>query len=156
MEVYSIYEVIEQAVQAEKLGFDFYSARAKQFAHDEELKKLFDILAGQELRHEKIFSALKEKTGELYLENWEEASRYLRAIVESEFFLGRGKSLASLEHIKSAEDAVRYAIGFEKETLLYYHGLRDIVNDKEILDRIISEEKSHIVWLNEFKKTYMK
>jgi rubrerythrin len=152
MEKFSIREVIEQAVQTERLGYDFYTAAAKRFRENEKLVKLFDILAGQELRHEKVFSQLKEKIKDENPEDWEEASRYLRAIVESEFFLGRNKSLTSIEDLKSVEDAVQHALGFEKETLLYYYSLKDVVKEKEILNEIIEEEKSHIRWLSEFKK----
>ncbi len=152
MENYSAIEVIEQAIQTEKLGHDFYTKMAKKFEKDENLKKLFDTLALKEQQHEKAFSDLKEIAGYQLPEDWGEACKYLRAIVESEFFLGKNKSLPSLEHLESVEDAVSYAIGFEKETLLYYHNLRDVVNKKEIVDEIIKEEKSHIVWLSEFRK----
>ncbi len=153
MERFSINEVIEQAVQTEKLGYDFYTAMAKRFEKDGDLKKLFDTLAMKEREHEKMFSGLMESTSHLIPENWGEVANYLRAIVESEFFLGKNKSLPSLEHLESVEDAVRFAVGFEKETLLYYHSLRDVVKEKEIVDEIINEEKSHILWLSEFKKT---
>ncbi len=152
MEKFSIREVIEQAVQTERLGYDFYAAAAKRFRENEKLVKLFDILAGQELRHERVFSQLKEKIKDENLEGWEEASQYLRAIVESEFFLGRNKSLTSIENMKSSEDAVQHALGFEKETLLYYYSLKDVVKEKEIVNEIIEEEKSHIRRLSEFKK----
>jgi hypothetical protein len=82
---------------------------------------------------------------------WEEVSNYMRAFVESEFFLGKGKSLPSLDHIKSVKDAVRFAIGFEKETLLYFLELRTIVKDKAAVDEVINEEKAHIRWLDTFR-----
>lgn len=150
---YSVTEAIELAVQTEKLGYDFYTETAKRFEKDKNLKNLFDTLALKEQQHEKTFSALKEKISSETLEGWEEASMYLRAIVESEFFLGKHKSLPSLEHIKSVRDAVQYAIGFEKETLLYFLSLADIVKEKEIINKIVNEEKSHILWLSDFRKT---
>lgn len=75
----------------------------------------------------------------------------MRAIVESEFFLGKNKSLPSMDHIKSVEDAINFAIGFEKETLLYFYGIMDAVKEKEIVEEIINEERSHIRWLSAFK-----
>ena len=80
----------------------------------------------------------------------------MRAIVESEFFLGKEKSLPSLEHLKTTEDAVHFAIGFEKETLLYFHSLKDVVKEKEVVDEIINEEKSHIRWLSDFRKNFIR
>ena len=152
MEKFSIREVVAQAVQTEKLGYEFYTAMAKRFKENEKLKNLFEMLAVKEQQHEKRFSELKNKIEDEEIENWEEVSQYLRAIVESEFFLGKNKSLPLLEHAKTVTDAVNFALGFEKETLLYYYNLKDIVKEKEIVDEIIKEEKQHIIWLHEFKK----
>jgi rubrerythrin len=85
---------------------------------------------------------------------WEEVSHYMRAIVESEFFLGKHKALPDMEKIDSVGSAVKFAIGFEKETLLYFVGLRDIVAQKDIIDRIIDEERSHIRWLSAFNSSF--
>jgi rubrerythrin len=150
MEKYSITEVIEQAVQTERLGYLFYTTMADR------LKDIDCVLNpwGKELVHEKRFSELKEITGTEEPEGWEEASQYLRAIVESEFFLGRNKALPALEHVKSVEDAVNFAMGFEKETLLYFHTVRDVVREKDVVDEIINEEKSHVRWLSEFRENF--
>lgn len=153
MERFSISEVIEQAVQTEGLGYEFYTAMAERFKKNEGLRKLFEMLALKELHHKKVFSELKEKAESKEPANPEEVSQYLRAIVESEFFLDKEKSISSLEHVKTAADAIRFALGFEKETLLYFYSLRDVLKEKEIVDEIINEERSHIVWLSEFKKT---
>ena len=156
MEKFSISEAIEQAVQTERLGYQFYSSMAKKFEKNESFKKLFGTLAQKELRHEKAFSELKEITGDEEPEGWGDVSQYLRAIVESEFFLGKNKSLPSLEHVKSIGDAVNFAMGFERETLLYFHEIRNIIKEKDIVDEIINEEKSHIMWLSRFKGSFVK
>ena len=152
MEQYSVREVIEQAVQTEKLGYQFYTAMASKFENESSLKELFETLASKEIEHEKTFMGLLEKIADESLENWDEASQYLRAIVESEFFLGKNKALPSLDHLKSAGDAVHFAMEFEKETILYFLGLKDSVKDR-IVEQIIDEEKSHIRWLSDLKKT---
>jgi len=156
MEKYSISEVIEQAVQAEKLGYQFYTTMADRFKADNDLKKLFGKLAEKELVHEKRFSDLKDKAATVEPEGWEEASQYLRAIVESEFFLGSHKSLPALEHVSTVGAAVNFALGFEKETLLYFYTARDVVKEKGVVEEIINEEKSHIMWLNDFRKELTK
>jgi rubrerythrin len=153
MELFSVREVIEQAVQTERLGYEFYTGMAEKFEKNEDLKELFEMLALKEQQHEKVFSELKEKMPGEEPEDWEEAAQYLRAIVESEFFLGKNKSLPSLEHVKTVRDAVDFAMGFEKETLLYFLTLRDIVGNKTAVDKVIKEEKRHIRMLNEYRKT---
>jgi rubrerythrin len=76
----------------------------------------------------------------------------MRAFVESEFFLGNSKSLPAMDHLKTVKDVVRFALGFEKETLLYFWELRSIVKEKEVLDEVINEEKRHIMWLDAFRQ----
>jgi rubrerythrin len=152
MEKFSIREVVGQAIQTEKLGYQFYSTMAEKFRKEnEDLHKLFTTLAEKELKHEKAFSELIDIIGDSEPEGWEDVSQYMRAIVESEFFLGKNKSLPSMENIKTVNDAVDFAIGFEKETLLYFHGIKDAVKEKDVVDEIINEEKSHIRWLVCFK-----
>ncbi len=126
---------------------------SERFEKDEKLKELFETLAFKEQTHEKIFSELKGKVKDEKPENWEEVSQYLRAIVESEFFLGKDKSLPSLEHVKTTTDVLNFAIGFEKETLLYFYGIRDTIKEKGVIDEIINEERSHMVQLSELRKT---
>jgi len=61
-----------------------------------------------------------------------------------------------MERVRTAQDAVNFALGFEKETLLYYMELRSIVREKKVMDEIINEEKSHIVWLQRLKSSLKK
>ena len=153
MNKYSIDEILEMAVRTEKLGYQFYAGMAEKFKKDDDLVKLFSTLAAKEKVHEKTFSDLKETVAGQGIEpvEWDEVSNYLRAFVESEFFLGRGKSLPSMDLVKTVGDAVKFAMGFEKETLLYYYELRNVVKEKKILDEVIDEEKSHIRWLGAFR-----
>ncbi len=153
MERFSIREIIEQAIQTEKLGNEFYTKMAEKFHENKELKNLFETLSAHEVRHGESFIALKEQIRDEEPEGWDEVTLYLRAIVDSEFFLGKDKCLPSLEHVKTASEAVDFALCFERETLLYYYALREATKEKEILDKIITEEKSHIIWLNNLKNS---
>jgi rubrerythrin len=144
MSDYSIQEIIEQAIQTEKLGYEFYNSLAARFSDDDKIRVLFEFLAGQELKHEKTFSGLMDNLPTDDFIDWDEASYYLRAIVESEFFLGSKKALPSIVHITNRNDALHQAMLFEKETLLYFYSMRDLVDEWKVLDEIINEEKSHI------------
>jgi rubrerythrin len=152
MENYSLSEVIEQAVQTEKLGYEFYTGTAAKFKDEHVLKELFGLLASKERGHERKFSELKRIVRDEEAVDWDEVSKYLRAIVESEFFLGSDKSLLSLGDVTTVDEAVKLAIGFEKETLLYFYAIKDIIREKDILEEIIEEEKSHITWLGRFRE----
>jgi rubrerythrin len=153
MNKYSIDEIMEMAVRTETLGYQFYTGMAEKFRKDEGLARLFTTLASKEKVHEKTFTELKAKVAKQGTEpvEWDEVSNYMRAFVESEFFLGKGKALPSMDHVKTVRDAVTFAMGFEKETLLYFYELRNVVKEKEIVDEVINEEKSHIRWLAAFR-----
>jgi rubrerythrin len=153
MKKFSIREIIEQAIQTEKLGNEFYTKMAEKFHEKKELKELFETLAAHELRHGNSFVALREKMKDEEPEGWDEITLYLRAIVDSEFFLGKDKCLPSLAHVQNALEAVEFALCFERETLLYYYTLREATKEKDILDQIITEEKSHIIWLSNLKRS---
>ena len=155
MVTFSLREVVEQAIQTEKLGNEFYTKMAERFHDHSELKKFFELLAGQETKHELSFSRLKDKLTGQDVEGWDEVTQYLRAIVDSEFFLGKDKCLPSLEHVKTATEAIDFSLCFERETLLYYYALREALKEKEIIDAIIKEERSHIVWLNNLRKSFV-
>lgn len=154
MNNYSINEIIEMAIQTEKLGYQFYTTMSEKFKKEEGLVKLFTTLAAKEKVHENTFTGLKDMVAKQGTEpvQWEEVSNYMRAFVESEFFLGQEKALPSMDHLKTPQEAVKFALGFEKETLLYFMELRSIVKEKELVDEIINEEKSHIRWLDTFKR----
>jgi rubrerythrin len=154
MTIFSVREVIEQAIQTEKTGNEFYTAMAKKFHENNELKKLFGTLAAQEIKHEQVFTALKDKIKDEAPEGWDEVALYLKAIVDSEFFLGKDKSLAAIQNVNTSADAIKFALGFERETLLYYYGLRDMIQEKKVIDEVIKEEKSHIVWLGDLRKSF--
>ncbi|MDO8282885.1 MAG: ferritin family protein [Thermodesulfovibrionia bacterium] len=149
---YSIQEIVEQAIQTEKLGYEFYTTLAEKFRDDGKLCGLFELLAGQELKHEQVFIGLKGQISTKSLVDWDEASHYLRAIVESEFFLGSKKALPSLQNIKTGNDALRHAMFFEKETLLYFYSMRDLVIEWKVVDEIINEEKSHIKQISQMMR----
>jgi len=155
MVTFSVREVVEQAVQTEKLGKEFYTQMAEKFRDKAELKKLFELLATHEIRHGESFLGLENQLKDEEPEGWGEVTLYLRALVDSEFFLGKDKCLPSLEHVKTAAEAIDFALCFERETLLYYYTLREALKEKELIDTIIREEKSHIVWLNNLRKSFI-
>jgi rubrerythrin len=79
-------------------------------------------------------------------EEWDEYQAYLEATVQSALFEGPDRALVAAEEAKDEGEAVRMAMGFEKETMLFFYNLRDIVSDadQQIIDRIIAEEKAHL------------
>lgn len=155
---FSVREVIEMALQTERLGYKFYTEMSAKFAETNPgLKELYGKLATMEKHHEEVFQKLLDKVtsqkAESELSSWDEVQNYMRAVVESQFFLGKDKALPNLSHIGSVAAATDFAINFEKETLLFFVGLRSAVKDPAPVQAIIEEEASHIAWLSKFRET---
>lgn len=158
MAVYSVNEVIEMAVQIEKNGFAFYHEATKRKDLDAKTKEFIEFLRDQELNHEKLFLNLRDDLDMEILQlspDWELAAEYLKTIVEGRIFNSESSAIQLAASAKDIYGVVENAISFEKDTLLYFHALADnIVNPKtkDVLRKIINEEVSHVLKLNDFKK----
>ena len=154
---YSAAEVLEMAVQTEKGGKLFYETVAAQ-SKDENLKGLFSYLADEENKHIRVFEDIA-KTIEVPADempaNWEEVSLYLKAVTDSRYFLGTDKALSLAKDAKSASQAVKLALAFEKETLVFYLEAADMVPaaSRPAVEALIREERAHVRKLTGFLQT---
>ncbi len=138
-------KAVELAVTTEKLGAGFYKGLAERFSDNEELSELFSTLSRDEVQHEREFSSLLKKIpAGSEADNQSEKAEYLKAVSLSQFFAGQGP-LKDIDKIETRDDALNRAFSLEKATLLYYHGIRDILGENEVLQAIIDAEKSHLV-----------
>jgi len=152
--MYSAEEVVELAIKTETNGKKFYE-HAQKSAKDKELKELFGFLAAEEDRHRLIFETLRGRTERLMTpEDMEEIESYLNVIVESEFFLGSDKALVKVMDAKSRQEALSFALQFEKDTLLFYTEVSELAEGKtkDVLNEIIKEEKKHVRMISELMR----
>ena len=148
MTVFTAAEAIEMAMEVEKNGELFYNEVAAQSA-DSEVKALFEELAIQEQGHYQVFQKMLQGTHpapELPAAEYDQYETYVYAALENALFAGPDKALALARQAEDRETALRAAMGFEKDTLLFFYDLRDMVNepDRETISRIIREEKKHV------------
>jgi len=144
-------DIVDLAMQVEKNGEAFYRTVAKE-CKSAETRALFEDLAVQETKHYATFSKLAQAVREKPLmtdEEWDSYLKYLNATVDSAFFQGSDKALAAARKVKDEQEAVRMAIAFEKETLLFFYDLRDAIqgSDRSFVEKIVAEEKSHVLRL---------
>jgi len=153
---YSAIEVIEMAIKTEETGQIFYTNAAKK-VKSKKLAELFKFLAGEEEKHQKIFKSLYKtikENPEALPYNWDEASQYLQAITDSKFFLGSDKALNYITKAKTPESLLDYALAFEKETMLFYMEILNVIKEKNkpLVNKIIAQEKEHIQRLSVMKE----
>jgi rubrerythrin len=141
-------DIVELAMQVEQNGEAYYRAVAKK-AKTSEVQALFADLADQEAIHYQVFSKLSRAVKENPImtdEEWDEYMKYVEATVQSAFFEGPDKALAAAEEAADETAAIRKALAFEKETLLFFYDLRDTVPvaHREFVEKVADEEKKHI------------
>ncbi|MFC1515677.1 ferritin family protein [Thermodesulfobacteriota bacterium] len=137
------------AEQIERNGAKFYRDSAEGIA-DPSSKKLLLDLATMEDNHEKTFSSLradlanKEKEPTVF-DPEDESILYLRSLADTRVFFEKDIDTSSMEEI------LKSAIGAEKDSIVFYLGMKDLVSEtfgKSRIDAIIKEEMQHITLLS--------
>jgi rubrerythrin len=135
-------------LEIEKNGEVFYNAAAEK-SDDDEVKTFFEDLAAQEQIHYKVFQKMLGGVGsapELPAGEYDQYQAYLQAALDNALFAGEDKALALAEKATDRDTALRAALGFEKDTMLFFYDLREMVGqaDKEAVSRVIGEERKHV------------
>ena len=148
MAVFTAAEGLEMAMEIEKNGETFYNAVAEK-SDAPEVKALFEDLAAQERAHYRVFEKMVrgvQSAPELPAAEYDQYQAYLRVALENALFAGSDKALALAEQATDREAALRVALGFEKDTLLFFYDLREMVGDadRKAISSIIREEKKHL------------
>ncbi len=150
MSFYEKNDIVEMAVRMEQNGYVFYDKALQRPDLDNETRSILTTLRDDEKEHEKIFQALRIKIDNNEIEqnpNWEEAQFYMESIVKTHVFHEPDKAIQMAQKAENAIDLIRYAIQFEKDTILFFFSLSKYVKGQKaekILDAIINEEMKHI------------
>jgi rubrerythrin len=152
---FSADEVLGIAEQIERNGAKFYRKAAEVIPDPRAGKRLRD-LAAMEDTHEKIFASMradlsgkeKEPTA---ADSWGEAALYLQGIADGNVFDVKQDLAGRLTGKESKVDILRIAIGHEKDSLVFYLGIKDMVPQelgKDRIEAIIKEEMGHLTLLS--------
>jgi rubrerythrin len=138
-------EIFEIAEQIERNGAKFYRTAAENIA-DADKKKLLIDLAEMEDEHEQTFRTMRSELtqDEKIVTTFDpegESENYLRALADTRVFYEKSIDSSSLKEV------LKSAITAEKDSIVFYLGMKDVVPahlGKQRLDGIIKEEMSHI------------
>lgn len=142
-------EVFEIAKEIEVNGTKFYREAAEGVS-DAAAKEFLLKLADMEVEHEETFADLqKELTAsdkaQTVFDPQDEAALYLKSLADTRVFFEKEIDTSSMEAILKA------AITAEKDSIVFYLGMKDLVAAKygsDKIDDIIKEEMSHIKLLS--------
>jgi len=151
---YSAFEVFEIAEQVERNGTKFYRTAA-DIAGNSNVREIFLRLAEWEYKHEKIFSRLKRAnenlTREPTADKPDEMPIEPKAMAGLTVFSIKSGPGWKLLGNKTQTDVLRMAIKNERDTAVFYEGLKSFVpigDGQEKIDEIIKEEMRHITILD--------
>jgi len=140
-------EIIEIATRLEESGEAFYNAAAER-ATGAEVKALFEDLAVQELYHRRAFQQMGRDVVEVALspEQWDQFQAYTEALLRNSFYAKPENALNRAATARDEREALRAALDFEKEAILFFQELESVVRGpgQQTVERIIQEEKQHI------------
>jgi rubrerythrin len=148
---FSADEVFEMAEEIERNGAAFYREVAGK-ATNEEMKNVFLSMAAMEDIHLRTFQEMREKlsgeeTEETAFDPYDEATMYLRAMADSKGFEGMKNPRQKLSGNESIQELLNAAIEAEKNSVLFYVGLKGMVSaraGRDKVETIIREEVRHV------------
>jgi len=148
-------DLINLAIDIERRGIAFYDIMARS-TDNEAARDLFQHLVEMERGHIKIFQDMLDKvdTSQTTKESNRECTDYLRSLVDNAVFNDDLVTSEMASQVDSDIKALELGISAEKDSLLFYYEMKDIMPQKAqpTLNKIIVEEKSHLRGLSELKQ----
>ena len=112
-------------------------------------------MAKEEEKHIAVFRGILNKT-----EQYEpvqsypgEYMAYMNALASSHVFTQEDKGKSIARSVKTDREAVDLALGFEKESIIFYEGMKNMVPayEQKIIDELIIQEQGHVIKLSALK-----
>ncbi|MBN2378837.1 ferritin family protein [candidate division WOR-3 bacterium] len=153
--VFNAEEILEIAEQIERNGQNFYK-KAAENSTVEEHKKLLNDLYEMEVQHEKTFAEMKagldsKERESRDMDPQDQGAAYLRAVADGHVFEYKRDPSLELTGDETMEEILGTALGMEKESVVFYTGIKDMVPERlgtARISEIIKEELSHITLIS--------
>ncbi len=147
-------EILEMAEQIERNGARFYRRTAEGAVGPRNRQLLLDLAAAEDV-HEKVFASMRadlarEKPEPAVFDPDGQAALYLRAMADGHVFDVKADPVELLSGKETAEDILGMAMGMEKDSIVFYLGMKEMVPEtlgKDRIDDIIKEEMGHLTFL---------
>jgi rubrerythrin len=153
---FNAHEVLSMAVRIAENGHRFY-ARGIEVCQGAPTRALFERLSETWAKHAAHFRHVADSDG---LQDQLDATSeltpawdvelYLQAMVDTQVFDHRTRFEDELSCDLTADAVLAKAIGFEKETVLFFLGMQQLVPERlgrDVVSRLIDEEMRHIAEL---------
>jgi rubrerythrin len=143
-------EIFEMAEETERNAAEFYR-EAAEICTSEDTRKLLLDMSATENEHLKTFQNMREKLAEQeglsIFDPLGRSAMYLQAMADALTWEGRINPMQNLSGSETVKEIIEIALESEKEMVVFYTGLKDLVYfkaGKDKVEDIIIEELGHI------------
>ncbi|MGM0599358.1 MAG: ferritin-like domain-containing protein [Candidatus Rifleibacteriota bacterium] len=154
---YNADEIIELAIQIEKNGRDYFLAMAEK-TDNPKVREVFNYLVNEEESHLGIFKEIRAKLAQKEPEmeiadeyKTPEMYNYVKAMFDGRVFPDMKSHREVTAEIKTDEQAIYHAISFEKDTVLFFNEILNLLGEDDenrpLIEELIRQEKIHIARL---------
>lgn len=148
-------EIVELGIQIEKNGRDFYNTLVTK-SKIQKAKDMFKHLAEEEEKHIVVFQKILNSVNRYEpAESYPgEYLAYMNVLAGEYVFTQKDKGKQIAQEIKSDKEAIDMGIGFEKDSIIFYEGMKKVVpeHDYKIIEQLINQEQEHLRRLSDLKK----
>jgi rubrerythrin len=152
-------EIFEIAEQTERNAAEFYRQAAERCSN-EDISKLLLEMSAKENEHLRTFQNMREKLAEeeglSIFDPLGRSAMYLQSMADARSWEGRINPMQDLTGNETSKEIIEIALEAEKEMVVFYVGLKDMVYfkaGKDKVEEIIIEELGHISALLEKLKS---
>jgi rubrerythrin len=154
--IFSGSEIVRMGIQIEENGKAFYETLANQTKTDK-AQELYRFLSAEEQKHIVVFQNILDK-----LDNSEPAEaypgeylEYMKVLADEYVFTQKDKGKHLAKQIKTDKDAVELGIKFEKDSILFYEGMKKSIpqTHHKVVNELILQETSHFRQLADLKRS---
>ena len=147
-EKYAGTEVLQMAVELEKKGKAFYDGVVAAMK-DEKVKDIFQYLADEEVRHEKVFRTMLADLEPVPVSGpYDDTDMilYFKSLIDRRIFPDADEGVSMKKELSDTAPAIRIALSLEKDAVLFFHEMLSVTHEKDhpAVERIIEEERDHI------------
>jgi rubrerythrin len=144
-------EVFNIAIEIEENGRRFYE-KAQAAVSDAGVKAILAELGQEEIKHKQRFTELKDElptstTGETVWDPDGEIDQYLKMMADMHVFRTSDKVDAKLAAVHDSAEALKLAIEFEKDSIVFFAEMQTLAENNEAREKIgqlVREEQGHL------------
>ncbi len=149
----TVTDLFNIAIEIEHKGIAFYDVMSRS-SEQAAVRQVFHYLTEMERQHVQIFQETFRAITQNDLSDQQE-SQYVQTLVDNSVFTDEVVDSDMASRLDTDIQAVELGIQMEKDSILFYYELISQVEESahDAVNRIITEEKSHLEQLSEVKKT---